>query len=601
MKRITAFCAAAMMLLQNTPVLYALEVATVRSVRVSADSVYIATDRQVEYKTMTMDSPPRLVLELQNTKLRTLQDIPVGGDTLRKVRTGQFKTDPVSVSRVVMELSQRTAYEITRKGEELVVMFGARRAAVHDAPAPAPAPAAQQESGKVIQPSAAPQAKPVEMTIETDAVKPSDVNRETVPVITSKRKVATGGRNIMETLSKDPISFDYNDADIREVMDMMAAKAGVNIIYSDDVSGTLTMSLSRVPFDEAFRTILSVKGLAVQQVGDNIIRLASPKTLLSEQKNSMIQTRVFFLNYAKASEMKTQVDSVVSAEGRSTGKTTADETNNALIVTDNSVGLESTARLIRSLDRAPRQVLIEAKLIEVSLTDNYDLGVNWSYYSRPNSKGITAGSLDTTGAINNAANGGTGVNLPAKNVYGNFRFGKVTSSTILDMTISAAAQKGKAKVLSDPKVATLNNKEANINITNQTPYETSDVTTTGGVSVTTSKVTYVTTGIVLKVTPTINSDGRITMKISPSVSQPSATSGTTAPQVDTRSADTNVIVNNGETIVIGGLIHDSQSDTTYKVPLLGDIPLLGALFRKRSTARTRLELLIFVTPKIMED
>ena len=598
MKKPTAFLAAALILLQNSPLLYAAELATVESVRVSADSVYIATDRPVEYKTIQMDEPPRLVLELPNSRLKTLQEIPVGGDVLRKVRTGQFKTEPVSVSRVVMELSRRAAFEVTRRGEELIVMFNARQAAVKDAPAAPKLDVAKQP--KVIQPAEA-AAKPVEMTIEPDAVKPSDAGREPAPVAAAPKKRASySGRSILESLPRDPISFDYNEADVREVLDMMAAKAGVNIIYSDDVSGTVTMSLSRVPFDEAFKTLLNVKGLAVQQVGDNIIRVASPKTLISEQKTSMLQTRVFFLNYAKASELKTQVDAVVQAENRTTGKSSSDDVNNALIVTDTPVGLEATARLIRSLDRAPKQVLIEAKLIEVSLVDEFDLGVNWGYASGPDAKGLTIGKV-AAGAPAGVTAGGTGVNLPAKNIYGSFRFGKVDSNAILEMTISAAAKKGKVKVLSDPKVATLNNKEANINITNQTPYTTTDVTTTGGVSVATDKVTYVTTGIILRVTPSITSDGRISMKINPSISQPSAAAGTTAPAVDTRSADTNVIVNNGETIVIGGLISDSQSETITKVPLLGDIPLLGILFRKKSVARTRMELLIFVTPKIMED
>jgi len=167
--------------------------------------------------------------------------------------------------------------------------------------------------------------------------------------------------------------------------------------------------------------------------------------------------------------------------------------------------------------------------------------------------------------------------------------------------ISAAAKKGKAKVLSNPKVATINNKEANINITTQIPYATTE--TTGSTPpVLTTKVVFIETGIILKVTPTITSDGKISMRVNPSVSQPSPTitvvSG--APGIDKRSADTNVIVQDGETIVIGGLIYDTQSDYVFKIPLLGDIPILGALFRKKSTSRTRQELLIFVTPRIIE-
>jgi type IV pilus assembly protein PilQ len=258
----------------------------------------------------------------------------------------------------------------------------------------------------------------------------------------------------------------------------------------------------------------------------------------------------------------------------------------------------------------PKQVLIEAKLVEVVLDSGYDLGVNWGFQSwdsqgrfmgMGNANNQVTDSAGTKISLPNTAVGGTGVDLAATNIYGGLRLGRIASDYILDLAITAAARKGKAKVLSDPKVATLNNKEANINITSQIPYQTTEVTNTSAGSVATTLVTYVTTGIILKVTPTINSDGRISMKINPSVSQPSATVGVSAPSVDTRSTDTSVIVKNGETIVIGGLIHDSSSDVVYKVPLLGDIPLLGFLFRKKSVSRTRLELLIFVTPKIIED
>jgi general secretion pathway protein D len=156
-------------------------------------------------------------------------------------------------------------------------------------------------------------------------------------------------------------------------------------------------------------------------------------------------------------------------------------------------------------------------------------------------------------------------------------------------------------VLSDPKVATLNNKMANIKITDQTHYDQQTVTTANGITTVAHAYTNVDTGITLSVTPTITSDGRISMHVAPSVIQLSGTpDGVSPPQTATRSTDTNVIVKDGETIVIGGLIHDTQSDTVYKVPLLGDIPLLGYLFRRKSTSRTRVELLIFVTPRVIE-
>jgi type IV pilus secretin PilQ/predicted competence protein len=576
MKKFMAAALTALLVGNNPLLVFAAENATVKSVRVSAESVYITTDRPVQYKSFTTETPPRLVVELQDSRLKTLQEIPVNGSALSRVRTGQFQP---AVSRVVMDLTQKTAYEITRKGNELVVMFGARKAAaapaVKDAPAAAPAPA------KVIAPTAP--ARTIEMTLEAAPVKPSEAGQPAASPMRA-RQAASNYRIIMENLPRDPITFDYSEADVREVIDMLAAKAGLNIIYGDDVSGTITISLTKVPFEEAFKTVLNVRGLAARQAGDNILRIASPNTLLAEQKKSMLQTRVFFLNYSKASEIKPQLDSVAAAEKR-TANCIIDEANNALVVTDSAMGMEDTARLIKSLDRRPRQVVIEAKFVEMQLQDDYHLGIQWY-----------------AGSVRNGVLSEASVQIPfAQTIYGAFSLGKVTSNSVLEATLLAAAEKGKAKVLSDPKITTLNNKEANINITEQTPYTTEEWSATTP-PVRTIKSEYVTTGIILKVTPVINSDGRILMKIKPSVSQVTATTIIgAAPGIDTREADTNVIVKDGETIVIGGLIKDMQSTTVFKIPLLGDIPLLGWLFRKKSVIRSRIELLIFVTPRIMED
>jgi type IV pilus assembly protein PilQ len=610
MKKLAALALTAVFFAQNSMILYAAENATVRSVRVSADSVYIDTDRPVEYRSFTMEQPPKFIVELTGAKLRTLQEIPVNSGPLLRVRTGQFKTSPVSVSRVVLDLSQKAAYEITRKGTELIVMLRSHHAAaVRDTPAETPA------GVTVISPSGnAVPAKPVEVSLVPASIKPSDLGSDSAPVISAPKKTASPPyRSIMDNLPSDPVTFDYSDADIREVLDMMAAKAGINIIYGDDVSGTLTISLSKVPFDEAFQTILNVKGLAAQQAGENILRIASPAAFMAEQKKAIQQTQVFFLNYTTASSVKAQVDAVAAAEGRSKATSEADDTNNALIVTDTPMGLEATARLIHSLDRMPKQVLIEAKLVEVTLNDSMDYGINWSGFSN-SSNGTYIGAQNNAVAATTAlggkytvntplgaALGGAGVSLAPTDVYGAFRLGKVGANYMLDATIAAAVHKGKAKVLSDPKVATLNNKTANIMITDQTHYDQQTVTITNGQPVTSNQYINVNTGITLQVTPTITSDGRISMHVLPSVVQLSGTpDGVSPPPTATRSTDTNVIVKDGETIVIGGLIHDTQSDDVYKVPILGDIPILGYLFKKKSTSRQRMELLIFVTPRVIE-
>ena len=731
MKKTSALLITAIFLAQNPIFVYAAESVLVSPVRVSAESVYITTNKPVKYKAFMSAKPPKLIVELENSRMETLQEIPVNGTFIKTVRTGQYKTAPVSISRVVLDLTQKAVYDITQKGNEMVVVIGgkfraqkpepetAKTAApkaaapaeedvkviqptspaktapepavlpgaekakviksglpVRSAVAPVAAPAADTAKAvKSVSPAKAPDAAPAEekakaakpeppvkFSVMADAqpapenvkvikpssharpaaaaaqpaVKPADRSGESASLLLPKRSASSSSRvsrNIMDNLPTEPVNLDYSGADVRDIINMLAAKAGINILFSDDVTGNTSINLNKVPFDEAFRTILSVNGLAAQQVGDNILRIATPQTLLAEQKKAFLQTRVFFLNYSRASDVKVQLDAVAAAEG-SNAKCTIDDANNALIATDSALGLENTARLIRSLDRVPKQVVIEAKLVEVSLDNSLDYGIQWSGYGEKNGTfvgagnslasigssangttsniipgyvngsltGATAAPLAAADRTNTNGLGGTGVSLPADIIYGALRMGKVASNYILDATITAAAKKGKAKVLSDPKVATLNNKEATINITSQTPYTTSQ-TTQATPPVTTTSVIYLETGIVLRVTPSITSDGRISMKINPKVSQinssiPALQSG--APGVDTRSADTNVIVRDGETIVIGGLIHDTQSEVIYKVPLLGDIPLLGYLFRKKSMSRSRMELIIFVTPKIIE-
>ncbi len=621
MKKTVSMLISALLTAQCLPLASAAEAAAVKGVRVSAESVYITTDRPVKYRSFTVADPNRIVVELQDARLTTLEDIPAGGTFLKKVRTGQHQTSPVSVARIVMDLTQKAVYDITQRGNEIIVVVGGKlfepKKTVKDAPVSVSAPSTEV---KVITPSPEP-------SRETGLkVAAADLGAESAPVIRpapAARRPAAASRNIMDSLSREPVSFDYNEADIKEVIAMLAAKAGINIIYGDDVSGSVTMNLHKVPFDEAFRTVLNVKGLATQQVGDNILRIASPQTFMAEQKKAMPQTRIFFLNYSKAEDVRAQLTSVASAEGR-TSAVNVDVSNNALIITDSPMGLEASARLIKSLDRMPKQVLIEAKLVEVALDNSFHLGINWSGYGEkageyigagdsanrisaggPGGPGVSVPAVAGGSAYNSplgGAGGGTGVNLPANVIYGAFRLGKLASNYMFDAVISAAAKKGKAKVLSDPKVATLNNKEANIDITTQVPYTTTE-TTAATPPISTTKVTYLSVGIKLTVTPTINSDGRISMKINPSVSQVSPTITPVAggaPGIDTRSADTNVIVRDGETIVIGGLISDTQAESVFKVPLLGDIPILGYLFRKKSVTRDRRELLIFVTPRILE-
>jgi type IV pilus assembly protein PilQ len=588
---------------------------SLKGIDVQSDQVKLETGGPVKYKAFLAQNPPRLVVDLYNTQYRAEKSVDGKGAILQRVRGGQFSVAPKRVSRVVMELASIAGYEVTNMPTGLLVKLGQ-----------ASALAAKEATGKGAGASA-----PVDLYRDAPAATammqggepPSTIDTNVkvgIPAAPSAPVASTtmrrSSRDLMSSLPREKVNLDFDTTDVRDILKLLGVRAGINIIYGSDVAGSLSLHLRGVPFDEAFRTVLQMTSLTTQQVGDNILRVLTPSVLKTERGSALPTTRVFQLSYTKADEVKPQLDAVRSAEGRP-GQSVVAKSANALIVTDTTEGMLEIERLIAQIDKRPTQVLIEAKLIEVQHNKSMDLGIQWDYASAGNFNNNpgnrwfvgTQQTASTPFSIhgdvlqnNGPTSRGTGVNLPASDIVGALTLGRVTDTSFLAATLSAAAKSGKAKVLSDPKVATLNNQQATINITTQIPYVTSSVTSTG---VATQTVSYTTVGITLTVTPTVNADGRVTLKINPQVSQPSqtaASAGTTgAVAVDTRNADTTVLVRDGETIVIGGLITDTESVQEAKVPLLGDIPILGWFFRKKSTSRVRQELLVFVTPKILAD
>ena len=654
--------------------------AVFQGVEVTDDLVTIKLSTAVLYNSFLTQTPPRLVMELLDTKHEgPTQSAKGKGAFLSGVRSSQFEKSPRLITRVVMDLVRMAGYKVgTTKAGLTVQIVGSvsdppdaaaapvpsgpptlpagspvatTRAAAAAAAAPAPVAVARAPVAAPVPapaPAPAPKAKPrlnitaaqamrragldKTMTGELAAsAQASDVTKTrpeaSVDEDEDVTRRAPGGRifrDIMSRLPRDIVTLDFDNTDIRDVIRLLAAKAKVNIVFGPDVAGSLTLHLTDVPFNEAFRTALSMMKLTTDQVGANILRVITPAELTKQRTTSTAITKVYVLNYAKAAEVKATIDSVRTAEGRG-GSSTADTKTNTLIVTDSLEGQLSTENLISQMDQRPRQVLIETKIVEINANSGLNYGVQWDYQGVQTGKiggqmgtsligttqsprsgsGSTLPPLDQNANVLPAGLGasgrGTGVSLAADRVFGALTLGRITNNFILNATLTAAASEGKAKILSEPKIATLNNQPANINVTTQIPYVTSNVASTG---VQTQTVSYVTTGIQLTVTPSINADGRITLQVNPNVSQPSATaaaSSTGAPAVDARTANTTVLVRDGETIVIGGLITDTLQDTISKVPLLGDIPILGWLFKKKSKTRVRAELLIFVTTRILPD
>lgn len=471
--------------------------------------------------------------------------------------------------------------------------------------------------------SVAPVAAPSEIKEVKPESKPANDTKKAVkPVAPKPRGEKQVEKNevaplVKGALSKKPISLDFEDADIRDVLRVLSLKSGVNIIYGTDVTGPVTLRLDNVPFDKAFETILSLRGLVAQEQGGNIIRVTTPTKIAEERAQAVTFTKVYPLNYAKAEEVKSNLDSIRTAEGRR-GNISNDARTNSLIITDTPEGLVSLERIINELDKRPAQVLIEAKIVEVSLTNEYDLGIQWQYAStlvnNANSKvyvGATqaqtsASQLGSNAAANatvvsplSTSQGGTGVSFPASAVNGqvaSIAFGIVSNDALITGVLSALAQKGLSKILSNPKVTTINNKEAKILVGQRIPYTTTTVSTTGS----TQSTNFLDVGVKLTVTPTINIDQKITLAVHPEVSL-FVRADAAGPVIGTREAQTTVLVGNGETVVIGGLITEEDRKNGTQVPLLGDLPIIGHLFRRDYSSKQRSELLVFLTPHIVNN
>lgn len=643
---------------------------TLDRVGVNGDTIKVSLSGPAKYHAFKISNPPRVVVEFTNTEFNAKnREISVNGAIVKRVRSTQFKNDPVKIARVVVDLNKAADYELVGAGKLVTLSLKAAAASrdlktietnarllksrgpsvyekkpapepvvktvsitpapapITPAPALTPAPvpvpdkaAAEKPAPKVAvtlpveerTPAPAPVVQPAKPAAPVATVTPA------VPAVPAKPKSVTAAKKAPATpkpavqssgkitLPTKPITIEAQDMDIRDVLRIFSSKSGINIIYGPDVTGTVTLLLENVPFDKAFETILSLKGLVSQEMGANILRVSTPEKIAAERANAVTFTKVFPLNYAKADEVKVNLDSIRNAEGRR-GNISVDARTNSLIITDTPEGLTSLERIITDLDRKPEQVIIEAKIVEVVLNNNLDLGIDWQYSQNVvNDPGqqITIG--DPASGVNTSGNlvsplpvnkGGTGVALgalPQNGQIAGISFGVITNQMRLSGMLTALATKGLSKLLSTPKVTTINNKEARILVGQRIPYTTTTVSNSGS----TQSTNFMDVGIKLTVTPTINIDQKITLQVHPEVSL-FVRNEPAGPVIGTREAMTTVIVSSGETVVIGGLITEDDKKLGTQVPLLGDLPVIGHLFKRQTNTKERTELLVFLTPQIV--
>ncbi|TLU61063.1 type IV pilus secretin PilQ [Thalassotalea litorea] len=415
-----------------------------------------------------------------------------------------------------------------------------------------------------------------------------------------------------EDFNGKAISLNFQDIPIRTVLQIIADYNGFNLVTSDTVDGNITLRLDGVPWDQALDIILKVKGLGKRMDGNILMIAPNDELIAREARDLQAQQQVSELaplyseyvqiNYAKAADfaglLKNEGTSLLSERG----SVTVDERTNTLLIRDTAKSIEDIKRMVTVLDIPIRQVVIESRMVTVKDNISEDLGIRW---------GMThnGGDVATSGTLTGADVANTGVipgiderlnvNLPISGPAGTiaFQVARLADGTILDLELSALEQENKGEIIASPRITTSNQKEAYIEQGTEIPFV--QAASSGATSVTFKKAV-----LGLRVTPQITPDNRIILDlvITQDTRGDTVQTGTgQATAIDTQEIATQVLVNNGETIVLGGIYQQQIINAVSKVPVLGDIPYVGWLFRTSSEFNEKKELLIFVTPRIVTE
>ncbi|MGY3977893.1 type IV pilus secretin PilQ [Aeromonas mytilicola] len=435
-------------------------------------------------------------------------------------------------------------------------------------------------------------------------------------IIEVKKRVAT---TTAKQYQGKPISLNFQDIPVRTVLQIIADFNNLNLVTTDSVSGNITLRLDGVPWEQALDIILKVRGLD-KRLDNNILLVAPADEIAAREKQQLesrnqvadlapLYTEYLQINYAKASEVAALLSSDSTKLLSPRGAVSVDERTNVLVVKDRADVISNVKRMLDILDIPVKQVVIEARM--VTIDDGFDeaLGVRWGVTKTDGHGNGTSGTIEGNDGSGN--NGSTSaitrpdiedrlnVNLPVTNAAGTlaFQVARLANGTLLDLELSALEKESKAEIIASPRVTTANQKPALIEQGTEIPYVESS--SSGATSVTFKKAV-----LSLKVTPQITPDNRVILDLT--VTQD--TKGETVPtgtgdavSINAQSITTQVLVNNGETLVLGGIYQQTIKSDVSKVPLLGDIPGLGYLFKKTTSENKKRELLIFVTPRIVTD
>ena len=417
----------------------------------------------------------------------------------------------------------------------------------------------------------------------------------------------------------EKLSLNFQDIEVRSVLQLIADFTDMNLVASDTVSGRITLRLKNVPWDQALELILKTKGLDKRQTG-NVMLVAPAAEIAAREKLELenqkqiselapLRTDFIEVKYAKAADLY----KLFQSKGKETksmlserGSVIVDERTNAIIITDTTDRLEAFRRVMSQLDVPVRQVLIESRIVTASTNYSQELGIRWGGAGFKVSDGTafkSGGSLTTLGELQNIITSGSGsvtspddlvvdlgVTSPAATT---FALGIAGSDYLVDLELSALETDGHAEVVARPKVITADKQKALIQSGTEIPYQ--EASSSGATSTSFKEAV-----LSLEVTPQITPDDRIIMNLK--VNQDTVGQiFNGVPSIDTNEVTTQVLVDNGQTIVLGGIFKDEKTNSITKTPFLGDIPYLGRLFRHNLEKNDKAELLIFITPRLIQD
>ena len=592
--------------------------------------ITLATDGTVEYESFVLDGPDRLVVDLLGVVNRVEHyKLPVDDAGVVRVRAAQHRVKPHPVTRVVFDLETPLPHAIERGGTGLVVSFGGAGKAAQAKPVltdvasivaemEARHPEAESEPPPVVEPlpslpPALPEAEPVSAEPSSGrAVEPDVIER----LLRGPALAAPGGRQHQaggetggfqtQTISTDQIiysgqeiSLNLVDADVKQVFRLFHEISGINFVLDPSVSGRVTIVLDSVPWDQALDIILKNNGLD-KVLENNVIRIASTQKLaqeaaarkqLKEAEELEVEpiTITRTLSYAKAREVERVIreSGVLSPRGRAI----VDERTNTLIVSDIPKKVDPLDILISTLDAETPQVMIEARVVETSRDFVQDLGVVWGLTAIADASKGTSTGLE----FPHNASVRYGLNLPGEGGASNlaFKFGNVIDSFTLDVALNTLETEGVARVLSSPKVATQNNERAEIEQGVRIPI----VNTTA----TEINVEFVSASLKMSVTPQITAEGTIILEVLVENNSPDfVNTAGGIPSIRTQRAQTKVLISDGGTTVIGGIFTVNEGRSEVGVPWFRKLPGFGWLFKAQNITNQNRELLIFITPKIMQ-